>query len=114
MTDVEGVPVIAAAISVPDDKLLREMGDTVLRKLERPGVVVLAGTFKERVGLQVNVSAALTKRGLHAGKIANAVGQRLGGKGGGRPEAAQGGSKNSADLGPALAMVAELVKQSLK
>ncbi|HEV2663151.1 MAG TPA: alanine--tRNA ligase, partial [Ktedonobacteraceae bacterium] len=112
--DVEGVPVVAAAISVPDDKLLREMGDTVLRKLGRPGVVVLAGTFKERVGLQVNVSAALTKHGLHAGKIANAVSQRLGGKGGGRPEAAQGGSKNAADLDPALAMVPELVSQSLK
>jgi alanyl-tRNA synthetase len=113
VTDVEGVAVVAAVITVPDDKLLREMGDTVLRKLGRPGVVVLASTFKERVGLQVNVSSALTKRGLHAGKIANAVSQRLGGKGGGRPESAQGGSKNSADLGPALAMVEELVRQSL-
>ncbi len=113
-TDVEGVAVIASVISVPDDKLLREMGGTVLRKLERPGVVVLASTFKERVGLQVNVSAALTKRGLHAGEIANAVSQRLGGKGGGRPESAQGGSKNATDLNPALAMVPDLVRQSLK
>ena len=37
----------------------------------------------ERISLQVNVSPELTKRGLHAGKIASAVGQRLGGKGGG-------------------------------
>jgi len=85
----------------------------VLNKLETPGVVVLAGNFQDRVGLQVSVSTELTKRGLHAGKIANAVGQRLGGKGGGRPESAQGGGKNNAELGAALDMVTKLVSEAL-
>ena len=110
---MSGVPVVAVAANIPDDKVLREMGDVVLKKLGKPGVVVLASTFGERVGLQVSVSPELTKRGVHAGKIAGAIGERLGGKGGGRPESAQGGGKNKAELGAALDMVAKLVKESL-
>jgi len=82
---------------VPDEKVLRELGDMVRTRLSPSGVVVLASTFGDRVSIQVNVDAALTKRGLHAGKIAKAVGERLGGKGGGRPESAQGGGKNKSD-----------------
>ena len=112
--DVAGVPVVAVTANVPDDRVLRELGDVVLGKLAGPGVVVLAGNFDERVGLQVSISPELTKRGLHAGKIAGAIGDRLGGRGGGRPESAQGGGKNKAELGAALAMVPRLVKESLK
>jgi alanyl-tRNA synthetase len=111
--EVAGVSVVATSVEVPDEKVLREMGDMVLNKLETPGVVVLASNFQDRVGLQVSVSTELTKRGLHAGKIANAVGQRLGGKGGGRPESAQGGGKNKAELGAALGMVTKLVSEAL-
>jgi alanyl-tRNA synthetase len=111
--DVSGVQVVATTADVPDERVLREMGDMVLNKLDRPGVVVLASDFGDRVGVQVSVSSELTRRGLHAGKIAGAVGQRLGGKGGGRPESAQGGGKNKAELGAALKMVAKLVGEAL-
>ena len=112
--DVAGVAVIATAADAPDDRVLREMGDMVRSKLEHPGVVVLAAAFDERVSIQVSVDQALTKRGLHAGKIASAVGERLGGKGGGRPESAQGGGKQKAELGAALDLVAKLVKENLR
>jgi alanyl-tRNA synthetase len=111
--EIAGVLVVATSVDVPDEKVLREMGDMVLNELEIPGVVVLAGIFQDRVGIQVSVSTELTKRGLHAGKIASAVGQRLGGKGGGRPESAQGGGKNKAELGAALNMVTKLVSEAL-
>ncbi len=111
--DVSGVQVVATTADVPDERVLREMGDMVLNKLDRPGVVVLASDFEDRVGVQVSVSPELTRRGLHAGKIAGTVGQRLGGKGGGRPESAQGGGKNKAELGAALKMVAKLVGEAL-
>jgi len=111
--EIAGVPVVAASVDVPDDKVIREMGDMVLNKIGRPGVVVLAGVLDERVSLQVSVSPELTKRGLHAGKIAGAVGQKLGGKGGGRPESAQGGGKDRAQLGAALDLVAKFVKEHL-
>jgi alanyl-tRNA synthetase len=112
--NVAGVPIVTAVVDAPDDKVLREMGDMVRSKLDHPGVVVLAANFDERIGIQVSVDAALTKRGLHAGKIAGLVGQRLGGKGGGRPESAQGGGKNKAELGAALDLVAAFVKENLR
>jgi len=112
--DAAGVPVVAATVEVHDDKVLREMGDMVRSKLAQPGVVVLAAVFDERVAIQVNVDAALTKHGLHAGKLAGVVGARLGGKGGGRPESAQGGGKNKAELGAALDLAVNFVKDSLR
>lgn len=111
---VAGIAVIATTVNVPDDKVLREMGDMVRKHLTQPAVVVLAATFDERIALQVSVDATLTKRGLHAGKIASMVGERLGGKGGGRPESAQGGGKNKAELGAALDLVTKFVKETLK
>lgn len=112
--EIAGIPVVATSVEVPDDKVIREMGDMVLSKIGRPGVVVLAGSFDERVGLQVSVSPELTKRGLHAGKIAGVVGQKLGGKGGGRPESAQGGGKEKDQLGAALDLVAKFVKEHVQ
>jgi alanyl-tRNA synthetase len=111
--EVGGVPVVAATVDVPDDKVLREMGDMVRAKLRHPGVVVLAGNFDERIGIQVSVDPAVVQRGLHAGKIAGVVGERLGGKGGGRAESAQGGGKNKAELGAALDLVAKFVKANV-
>ncbi len=113
MREVAGVPVVATSVDVPDDKVIREMGDMVLNKLGRSGVVVLAGVLDERVSLQVSVSPDLTKRGLHAGKIAGLVGQKLGGKGGGRPESAQGGGKDKDQLGAALDLVTKFVKEHI-
>jgi alanyl-tRNA synthetase len=111
--EIAGVPVVAASVDVPDEKVIREMGDLVLQELGRPGVVVLAGVLDERVSLQVSVSPQLTRRGLHAGKIAGAVGQKLGGKGGGRPESAQGGGKDRSQLGAALDLVAACVQEQV-
>ncbi len=112
--DVAGVKVVAASVDAPDDKVLREMGDMIRARLSPSGVVVLASNFADRVGIQVNVDATLTKRGLNAGKIAGMVGERLGGKGGGRPESAQGGGKNKAALGAALDAVAPFVKETIQ
>jgi alanyl-tRNA synthetase len=111
--EIADVPVVAASVDVPDEKMMREMGDMVLQELGRPAVVVLAGVLDERVSLQVSVSPQLTRRGLHAGKIASAVGQKLGGKGGGRPESAQGGGKDRSQLGAALDLVATYVQEQV-
>lgn len=111
--EIAGVPVVAASVDTPDEKVIREMGDMVLNELGRPGVVVLAGVLDERVSLQVSVSPELTKRGLHAGKIAGVVGQKLGGKGGGRPESAQGGGKDRSQLGAALDLVMKFVQENV-
>jgi len=112
--EIAGIAVVASSVDAPDEKVIREMGDLVLQALGRPGVVVLAGVLDERVSLQVSVSPQLTGRGLHAGKIAGAVGQKLGGKGGGRPESAQGGGKDRSQLGAALDLVAQCVQEQVR
>ncbi|GHO74569.1 alanine--tRNA ligase [Ktedonobacter sp. SOSP1-85] len=112
--ELSGVTIIATSVDVPDDKVLREMGEMMRSKLKQPHVVVLAAPLEERIALQVNVEPSLTKRGLHAGKIAAAVGQKLGGKGGGRPDVAQGGGKNKAELGAALELVTQFVRENLQ
>ena len=112
--ELSGVTIIATSVDVPDDKVLREMGEMMRSKLKQPYVVVLAAPLEERIALQVNVEPSLTKRGLHAGKIAAAVGQKLGGKGGGRPDVAQGGGKNKAELGAALELVTQFVRENLQ
>ncbi len=111
---ITDVAVVTASVTVPDDKVLREMGDMVRSKLKQPAVVVLAGVLGERVALQVSVDPALTKRGLHAGKIAGQVGERLGGKGGGRPDSAQGGGKNKEAIGEALELVTSYVQSNIR
>ena len=112
--EVAGILVIATTVDAPDDKVLREMGEMVQSKLDRAGVVVLASNAGERIGIQVNIDPVLTKRGLNAGKLAGSVGELLGGKGGGRPEVAQGGGKNKAALGAALDFVPKFVKDNIK
>ena len=112
--EVAGILVVATTVDVPDDKVLREMGEMVQSKLDRAGVVVLASNAGERIGIQVNIDPVLTKRGLNAGKLAGSVGELLGGKGGGRPEVAQGGGKNKAALGAALDFVPKFVKDNIK
>ena len=43
------MPVVATTVDVADDKVLREIGDIVRGKLSKPGVVVLAHPFDQRV-----------------------------------------------------------------
>lgn len=111
--DIAGIPVIAATVSAPDAKVLRDMGEMIRGKLPQ-GVVVLASDLGERIALQVNIDPALTKRGLHAGKIAGTVGERLGGKGGGRPDSAQGGGKDKTAINSALELAKAFVRDNLK
>jgi alanyl-tRNA synthetase len=112
--EIAGILVVAREVNVPDDKILRQMGDMVRDKLKQPSVVALAANLGERIAIQVSVDPSLTKRGLHAGKIAAMLGEHVGGKGGGRPESAQGGGKNKAALGEALGLVVAFVEDNLK
>src|SRR5258706_2905480 len=86
------------------------MGDAVRTRLNS-GVIVLAANLDGQARFIVTVDEALTKRGIHAGTIAREVGERLGGKGGGRPDSAQGGSKEPDRLAGVLAGVDPALRQ---
>lgn len=72
-------------------------------------VVAVLGSVQgpDKVSLAVGVSDALTKKGVHAGKLVKEVAISCGGSGGGKPELAQGGGKIPTNLDSALAAVRE-------
>ena len=98
---VAGVKVLAAAIDVDDAKVLRDTGDQLRDKLGS-GVVLLAGIGgPDKVTLLAMVTKDLQAR-LPAGKLLGAVAEVLGGRGGGKPDLAQGGGKDAAKVPQAL------------
>jgi alanyl-tRNA synthetase len=108
---VRGVPVVAGVASVPDDRALRELGDAVRGRLGS-GVIVLAAVIDDQARFIVTVDEPLAQR-VQAGTIARAVGERLGGQGGGRSTSAQGGSKETAGLQATIAGAPEVVASLL-
>lgn len=112
--EIADTAVVTAKVNAADAKALREIAEMVRTKLQRPGVVVLASDLGERIALQVSIDPALTKRGLHAGKIVSEIGAHIGGKGGGRPDSAQGGGKDKAALAAALDLVPSLIRANLR
>ena len=106
--EVNGVPLVAAVVSAPDTQALHDMSDAIRSRLGS-GVILLAREADGQAQFIVTIDEALTKRGLHAGKIAAAVAERLGGRGGGRPDSAQGGSKDARNLRATVAGVGALL-----
>ena len=98
--DVAGIKVLAAATEVADAKVLRETGDALRDKLGS-GVVVLCGVGDDKVSIVAMVTKDLIER-VHAGKLLGAVAEVLGGRGGGKPDMAQGGGKDPSKVPAAL------------
>jgi alanyl-tRNA synthetase len=106
-----GSTVLAARIDGMDRTQLREMADS-FRNRWKSAVVVLASAGSEGVSVVAAVTKDLTAK-LHAGKLAGAVAQATGGKGGGRPDMAEGGGKDASALEGALAEIYREVESKL-
>ncbi|TKJ03754.1 alanine--tRNA ligase, partial [Bacillus cereus] len=98
---VDGVNVLAAKVNVADMNNLRTMMDDLKNKLES-AVVVLASVNDDKVNILAGVTKDLISQGYHAGKLVKEVASRCGGGGGGRPDMAQAGGKNPAQVEEAL------------
>lgn len=109
--EVEGVQVLAARL---DGMQAKELRDTLDRLKDKLGsaAIVLATVDEDKVSLVAGVTKDLVKR-LHAGKLVGEVATKVGGKGGGRPDMAQAGGKNPAELDSALAAVPDWIRQQL-
>ncbi|MEP6484767.1 MAG: alanine--tRNA ligase, partial [Rudaea sp.] len=98
--DVNGIKVVAARLDGADAKTLRDSVDQFKQKLG-DCVILLAGGSDGKISLVAGVNGkALGK--IKAGDLVADVAKKIGGKGGGRPDMAQGGGEDSAALGPAL------------
>jgi len=108
---VKDVRVLSAQMEGLTREGLRDLVDPLRQKMG-PGVVVLGAIEDGKVALLASVTKDLTSR-LHAGKIVQAVAKQLGGQGGGRPDLAEAGGKDTAGLKRALEQVHTLIEQLL-
>jgi alanyl-tRNA synthetase len=108
---VNGSTVLAARIDDMDRGQLRELADS-FRTRWKSAVVVLVSAGGEGVSVVAAVTKDLTAK-VHAGKLAGAVAQAAGGKGGGRPDMAEGGGKDPSAIEGALADVYREVESKL-
>jgi len=108
---IKDVRVLAAKVSGFDRDALRQMVDTLRQKLGS-GVVVLFSTEDGKVALITGVTKDLTSR-LHAGKIVKELAKKVGGSGGGRPDLAEAGGKDTSAVESALSTVYPLIERLL-
>jgi alanyl-tRNA synthetase len=101
--DIKGAKVLAVRLDGFDRAQLRTLADT-LRNKWKSAVLVLTSVEGSDVTIVSAVTKDLTAK-VHAGKLAGAVAQAVGGKGGGRPDMAEAGGKDPAALAQALADV---------
>ncbi|MGA7884680.1 MAG: DHHA1 domain-containing protein, partial [Acidobacteriaceae bacterium] len=107
--DVAGIKVLAQRVDNLDRGQMRTLVDNLRNKLVS-GVVVLGGAQEEgKVALIVGVTKDLTAK-VQAGKVVGAIAKLVGGSGGGRPDMAEAGGKDAAQLDAALKSAAEIVK----
>jgi alanyl-tRNA synthetase len=98
--DVRGVKVLAHRVDNLERAQLRTLVDQLRDKIGS-GVVVLGSASNGNVSLIVGVTKDLTSK-VQAGKVIAPVAQKVGGKGGGRPDLAEAGGKDAAALDSAL------------
>jgi alanyl-tRNA synthetase len=109
--DIHGVNVLAHRVDNLERAQMRTLVDQLRDKLGS-GVVVLGSTSNGNVSLIVGVTKDLTQR-IQAGKVIGKVAEKVGGKGGGRPDLAEAGGKNPEALDAALSEAYGVVEQFL-
>ncbi len=109
--DISGIKVVAARLEGADAKVLRETVDQLKQKL-KSAVVILAAVEGSKVSLVAGVTEDATAQ-VKAGALMKHVAEQVGGKGGGRPDMAQGGGSDVGALGAALDGVASWVAGQL-
>jgi len=109
--DVHGVKVLAHRVDNLERAQMRTLVDQLRDKLGS-GVVVLGSTSNGNVSLIVGVTKDLTQR-IQAGKVIGKVAEKVGGKGGGRPDLAEAGGKNPEALDAALSEAYAVVESML-
>ena len=108
---IKGVKVVCGEVGNVDRDGLRQLVDSLRQKLGS-GVVVLGMPEEGKVALIVGVTKDLTAK-VHAGKLIQVLAKRVGGSGGGRPDLAEAGGKDTAPLKTVLQDVPSLLESLL-
>jgi len=108
---IKGVRVIVGEVANVDREGLRQLVDSLRQKLGS-GVVALGMPENGKVALIAGVTKDLTAK-VHAGKLIQALAKQVGGSGGGRPDLAEAGGKDTSALKSALQSIPSLLEPLL-
>jgi alanyl-tRNA synthetase len=106
--EVASIKVLAQRVDSLDKSAMRNLVDELRGKLGSGIVVLGAATAEGKASLIVGVTKDLTPR-IQAGRLVGMLAQKVGGKGGGRPDLAEAGGPEVAALDAALAAAPEAV-----
>ncbi|MFI5586678.1 alanine--tRNA ligase [Amycolatopsis sp. NPDC051758] len=101
--DVNGVTVVAEVVPDVDGNGLRALASDIRGRLgTRPGVVALFSPAGDKLSFVVATTKAAQDKGIAAGKLVPSFAEKIGGRGGGKPDMAQGGGTNPAGAADAV------------
>ena len=105
---LNGIPFLSAHLGAVDSDYLQAVLDALKPSFD--GVVVLAGSANNAVALAASVSPAHVPK-IQAGKIIQTIAPIVGGKGGGKPDSARGGGKDTSKIPETLAAAKKLLER---
>ncbi len=109
---IGGVPALITRMDNMTMDNLREISDWFRNKVSS-GVLVIGSDVDGKPQLLAAVTDDLTRRGLHAGNLIKSIASVVGGGGGGRPNMAQAGGKDSAKLPEALEKARQFIAETV-
>ena len=110
--DISGVKVLGKIVEGLDGNSARQLSDTLLARL-KSGVVVLGRETEGKVSIIVRVSDDLTSK-VKAGNVIKEIVPIVGGKGGGRPDMAEGGGTEPTKLAEAIDASYDVIERMLR
>lgn len=106
--DINGFKVLATEVEVPNPKAIRETMDDFKSKLQDT-IIILVSNVNGKVSLIATVPKSLTDQ-VKAGDIIKEMAPVVGGKGGGRPDMAQGGGSEPENITESLRFIKNYIK----
>jgi alanyl-tRNA synthetase len=110
---VDGVTVVVSELPGVEPNLMRQLIDQVRGKASPAAVLLATRQGDDKVTLVAGISKDLQSRKLSAGEWIRPVAAAVGGGGGGRPDLAQAGGKNPANLPEALQIAKSTIREMI-
>ncbi|XDD51201.1 alanine--tRNA ligase [Leptospira sp. WS92.C1] len=110
--DTGAAKILFAIFEDKDPNSLKGLSDN-LKVREKNLLVILGSRNADNASVVITCSSELTSKGIHCGNLVKAACETLGGKGGGKPDMAQGGGKEKQNLDSAIQSAVDEAKQIL-
>jgi alanyl-tRNA synthetase len=108
-----GIKIISHVFMDVDMEMLRKISD-VLKKRSKSAIIVLGAQTQENASILLVVSDDLIKKGFKANEMIQDIAPLINGRGGGRPQLAQAGSKEVQKIEQAIKTARKLIKEKTR